>query len=247
MSDFASIPAAPDTPPAVTQDASRWEDFIDIFYAPAQVFARRASSGFGIPMLVVTLAGAAIFFATYNATAPAFEADISRSLAAAATQGATAEQVAAGSGAAMVFLKIMAFVGPPVLIFCTGLVLWLAGKLVNARQTLNAAILVAALANVPRLLGALLGGVQALLLDPSTLTSRHALGFGPARFMDPDAVSPVLLAMASRFDPFTLWVTVLLAIGLAVTGRISRPQAAIAAGLVWIAGMLPELSTALRQ
>lgn len=236
-----------DLPPVAERSASRWEDFIDIFYAPAQVFARRASSGFGIPMLVVTLVGAAIFFATYNATAPAFDADIGRSLAAAAKQGATPEQVAAGSSAATVFLKVMVVVGPPVVIFCTGLVLWLLGKLVGARQTLNAAILVAAFANVPRLLGALLGGVLALLVDASTLTSRHAIGFGPARFLDPDSTSPVLLVMASRLDPFTIWATVLLAIGLAVTGRISRPQAGIAAGLVWLAGMLPELSGALRQ
>jgi hypothetical protein len=239
--------ATPDVVPAAPDSASRWEDFVDIFHAPAQVFARRAHAGFGIPMLVVTVVGAAIFFATYNATAPAFDADIARSMAAAAKQGATAEQLSAGSGVATVFVKVMAVIGPPIAIFMTGLLLWLAGKVVGAKQTLNAAILVAAFANVPRLLGALLGGVVALLADASTLTSRHALGFGPARFMDADASSPVLLVLASRLDLFTLWATLLLAIGLAVTGKVSRQQGAIAAALVWLVGMLPELSGALRQ
>jgi hypothetical protein len=50
-----------DTPRAAEPRASRWEDFIDIFYAPASVFARRATSGFFLPMVVVTvLTGAAL-------------------------------------------------------------------------------------------------------------------------------------------------------------------------------------------
>ena len=44
--------AAPDSrvPVAGQPNASRWEDFIDIFYAPSSVFARRATSGFLLPM-----------------------------------------------------------------------------------------------------------------------------------------------------------------------------------------------------
>ena len=41
--------------------------------------------------------------------------------------------------------------------------------------------------------------------------------------MDPDNASQVMLALASRVDLFTIWVTVLLAIGLHVVGKI--PQA----------------------
>ena len=33
-----------------------WEDFIDILYAPSQVFARRARGSFWIPFFVVTFA-----------------------------------------------------------------------------------------------------------------------------------------------------------------------------------------------
>ena len=45
---------------------------------------------------------------------------------------------------------------------------------------------------------------------------------------DPDATSPALLAFIGRLDVFTIWVTVLLAIGLSVTGNIPRSRAAIA-------------------
>ena len=43
----------------------------------------------------------------------------------------------------------------------------------------------------------------------------------------------------------TIWVTVLLAIGLSVTGKVSRGNAAIAGMLVWILGSLPGLIQAL--
>jgi hypothetical protein len=45
---------------------------------------------------------------------------------------------------------------------------------------------------------------------------------------------------------FTIWVTILLAIGLAVVGRIPRSRAAIAGVLVWVLGAIPLLLQARR-
>jgi hypothetical protein len=227
--------------------ASRWEDFVDIFYAPSAVYARREHSGFGIPMLIVTVLSGLIMLAMFNALAPIFDAEFARGAAAAIKQGATEQQMAAGRKFGEVVVKVMSFIGPPILMFLSGLFLWLFGKIFGARQTLNAAIMVAAYANVPRLIGTLLGGVQALLTDPANLTSRYSVTLSAARFMDPATASPVLLAVAGRLDLFTLWTTVLLAIGLAVTGKISRGKALAAAFLVWVLGALPELMSALRQ
>ena len=70
---------------------------------------------------------------------------------------------------------------------------------------------------------------------------------GVGRFLDPDVASPLLLAIVGRLDVFTIWVTVLLAIGLSVTGNISRQKAAIAAVVVWMLGALPLLLTALQS
>jgi hypothetical protein len=89
-------------------------------------------------------------------------------------------------------------------------------------------------------------GIQGLIVDPATLDGRFRLSLGVGRFLDPDAASPVLLALVGRLDVFTIWVTVLLAIGLSVTGRIPRVRAAIAAALVWLLGALPALLGALR-
>ncbi|MFL5469864.1 MAG: hypothetical protein ACJ8AE_08730, partial [Gemmatimonadaceae bacterium] len=61
-----------------------------------------------------------------------------------------------------------------------------------------------------------------------------------------DRASPIAIAVASRVDVFTIWVTVLLAIGIHVVGRIPKQQAAIVAAFVWIAGGLPAALSALR-
>ena len=44
-----------------------------------------------------------------------------------------------------------------------------------------------------------------------------------------------------------IWVTVLLAIGLYVVGKVSKQQAAIAAAITWVVGALPVVFGALRQ
>jgi hypothetical protein len=61
-----------------------WEDFIDIFYAPSAVFARRTNGSFLVPMLVVTLFIGITFFLTAETLRPMFDAEFDRGMAAAA-------------------------------------------------------------------------------------------------------------------------------------------------------------------
>jgi hypothetical protein len=229
--------------------ASVWEDFIDIFYAPSTVFARRMNSGFGIPMLVVTLLVGAIFLANSGVLQPIMDAEFTRSMAIAQRQNpnVTPEMMEKWRAIGETLAKIGAFVFMPVGIFLTGLALWLVGKLFDSKQTAAAAVMVAAYAFVPRIVEAVLSGVQGLLLDPATLNGRFRLSLGVGRFLDPDTASPVLLALVGRLDVVTIWVTVLLAIGLAVTGKIPRTRAAAAAAIVWLVGALPALLGALRN
>jgi hypothetical protein len=239
------------TQPAVAPDAasaSRWEDFVDIFYAPSQVFARRANSGFGIPMLVVAVLVGIIAIANSGVMQPIMDAEFSRATAKAMRDNpkVTAEMMEKTRGFGEAIAKYGAFVFIPIGIFFTGLALWLSGKLVDAREHLSQAIMIAAYSFVPRVVEGVLNGLQGLLLDPATLNGRFKLSLGVGRFLDPDTASPIALALLGRIDLFTIWVTVLLAIGLAVVGRIPRSRAAIAAVLVWIFGALPQLLTALR-
>ena len=233
--------------PPVEREAY-WEDFMDIFYAPAAVFARRATSGFGVPMLVVTVLLALSFVVNRGVLQPIMDAEFTRAAAAAMRKDSrvTMEQMASFRTMGEKFAPVFATLGPPVLMFCAGLALWLVGKLVGARQSLGAAIMVASYAYVPRVLASIVAGVQGLVMDPATLDGQYRVSIGAGRFLDPDATSPLLLGLVGRLDVFTLWTTLLLAIGLSVTGKISRAQAAMAAVIVWFLGAVPTLLAALR-
>ena len=96
------------------------------------------------------------------------------------------------------------------------------------------------------MLDGVLHGLQALFLDPAQLDGRFRLSLRLGRFLDPDTSSPLLLAVVGRLDLITMWITVLIAIGLSVTGRIPLGRAAIAAAIVWLVGGLPLILPALR-
>lgn len=224
-----------------------WEDFIDIFHVPSQVFARRERGSVWIPILVVTALIGTFFVLNAGAYESIMEAEFRRSIEAAGPGAPqmTPEMIEGARGMTTWMARISVFVGMPITMLLVGVTLWLVGKFFDAKQTLHAALVVAAYAYVPKVVEAILVSVQSLLIDTSSLTGRFQLSWGAGRFVDPDA-SPLLLALVGRLDVFTIWVTVLLAIGLAVTGRIPRARAAIAAAIVWVIGALPQVIPALR-
>ena len=228
--------------------AGLWEDFVDIFYAPSSVFARRSEGKFGMPLLFLVLVGTVLFFLTKNATQPIMDAEFARRSADMLRKNPnlTAEQLSSGRGFFEMFSPIFFAVGITLSILGTGLVLWAVGKLFDAKESVAAAIMIATYAEVPRLVQILTNAAQGLVMSPEKLNSMNAVGFSLARFMDPDNASQVLIALASRVDLFTIWITVLLAIGLHVVGRIPKQQAAIVAAITWAVGALPALFGALR-
>ncbi len=237
------------TAPVVASAAAIWEDFIDIFYAPSSVFRRREKGSFFIPMAVVTFLCAGLFYLNSGALQPMFDAEFDRAMATAMRQNANipAEAVERMRSFATRMQQVMIFIFIPLAIFGVGVTTWLSGKLVDAKQTFGAALVVAAYAYTPRIIDGALQSLQGLFLDPSELDGRFRLSLGIGRFLDPDTVSPLLLAIVGRIDLITIWITALVSIGLCVTGRIPLRKAAIAAAIVWLVGGLPLIIPALRE
>jgi hypothetical protein len=234
---------------ASPERASVWEDFLEIFINPAAVFERRKASGFWLPLLVVTVAIAVLFLALKGALQPIMDAEYNRAIAKVMQQHPelTPEQLAGGKAFQERFASIMIVLGVPVAILLVGLVLWIAGKVVGAVQTIGAACMVAAYSFFPRIVEQLVNAAQALFLPEEQLTGRAAISLGPARFLDPNTASPFLSALPLRADVFTLWITILVAIGLRVTGKVPMSKALIAAVIVWLVGGLPSLLGAMRM
>jgi Yip1 domain len=229
---------------------SFWEDVFDIFVSPAAVFRRRENSSFWPPMLLVAISIAIIVFATFNTLQPIFDAEYSRAIAKAVAKNPQAAQ--ATTDAMNKFRSVGENFGRYgigvimiVTMFVVGTIAWVLGKLFGSKQTYNAALVVAAWSFMPRVLGTLINGIQGLLMDPESLKSQLSVSLSPARFMDPDTPNQLLYQFAGRLDLITIWVTVLLAIGLYVTGKVSKGSAATFGVLIWFVGGLYAFRQAL--
>jgi hypothetical protein len=241
MTESASAPTVSET------KSSFWEDVIDIFVQPVAVFRRRQNTSPWPPMLFVAISIALIFFVTFNTLEPIFDAEVSRNTAKAMAKNPqmTPEMMEKMRGFGVATAKYGLGIIMLIAMFVIGAVSWLVGKLFDSKQSFQAALVVAAWAYMPRIVGTLLNGIQGLLMDPAKLTSPLSISLSPARFMDQDTTNPILYQFAGRFDLITIWVTVLLAIGFYVTGKVSKGRAAAFGVVMWLLGVLPALQRAM--
>ncbi|HET7025058.1 MAG TPA: Yip1 family protein [Gemmatimonadales bacterium] len=238
------------TPPPLSPDApAAWEDLLEIFYAPSAVFERRkASPKFWLAFAVVSVLVAVVLFAGKGLLQPAFDAEFARGMAQAIKNNPqlTPDQVEKGRGIATTFSTMFLGLGAPIAMLALGPIIWLCGKMVGAVEDVTAAWMIAALAYLPRILGAVAMVVQPLLMPPEKVTGFASLSIGPARFLDPDTSSKLLTLITTRLDLFTIWSTVIIAIGLKVTGKVSTAKAWTATAVVWLIPMLFGLIGVLR-
>lgn len=229
---------------------SSWEDFLEIFYAPSRVFARRGGNDWGIPLLVLIVLAAILTYATWGMLQPLVDAESARAFAERASKmNLTPEQLETQRAAVAKFsgfIPIIIIASTAIFPMIVGLFLWLVGKAVGAVESLGEAIMIAVFSYFPRLVGSVALAVQGAVLPDEKLKGISSVSIGPARFLDPDKTSAGLMAFAGRLDLFIIWSTVLLAIGLKVKGKISGTQAAIAAVVLWLLGSLQAIVALVR-
>jgi hypothetical protein len=239
----------PEASAPAPEKAGVFEDFIDIFFSPAKVFARRATASPMVPFLVVAALCIGLFIANRNVYAAIMDAEMTRSFESAMKQNPqiTADQMAAMKAAGGKFATVGAFFIMPVSLLVLGLVTWLVGKILGGTISYGTALLVASFSWMPRVVEAVLASVQGMMLDTSRMTSRTELQLGIGRLLDPATTSPALLQLSSRVDLFTLWVTVLLALGLVHAGKVPKGKSLLAGILVFLIGSIPVIWAAARS
>jgi hypothetical protein len=235
-----AVAAAP-----VEEPAALWEDFIDIYIAPARVFARRVDGRFVVALFVLVVLLVVLYYASQGPLDRAFSADYQRQMALMAKAGAkiTPEQAERMRAVGSKFALVAIAFSVPMKAVLTGLLIWLVAKPFGSAMSYGVAVMIATYSQFPSVLQAVSGIFQGVLLDPDSLTR---LSLGPARFLDPDTSSRVLLGLLARFDLFVLWSAVLVGVGLFVAGRLNKTNAALAAALVWLLGAVPVLLAGLR-
>jgi hypothetical protein len=219
-SDLSAAPEAPAPEPTPV-----WEDFVDVLGAPAQVFARRADGRFGVALLALTALFALIFFATKPLMQPIFDRGFEQAVEAMRARGMSETQIAAArpmtERLANFSINASGVVGLPLVVTFGALIAWLCGKLFGSRARFGQMMMVATYANVPRILGAVVGAAILFFVDASRLPPLQQMSVGPALLLDREASLP-LVSLLGRLDVFTLWSAALYGIGTAVVGRVSR-------------------------
>lgn len=244
MTDVTPPPAPPTTPV--------WEDFLDIFLSPSAVFERRKEDpAFFIPWLVFVGITAALVIGGWGILEPVMHADqvrgIEKYIASHPDLPANiVEAMRSGNTPGAGLAKFFVPIGAAVVVLLVGFMTWGAGKLTGAATSLAQAFMVAAYAYFPKLIDAVVSLVLAIVLPDSMLNTAGHLKLGPSMFLDPDHTPLALTAFVTRLDVFTLWTTVLIAIGLKVTGKLSTQKAVIAGVIVWLLGALVPVLGALR-
>jgi hypothetical protein len=224
------------------EKASLMEDLFDIWFSPSAVFTRRRGAGWFGPFAVCAVLLAGLYFGALGTLQGVFDAELSRAIAEARAQNPnlTGEQIAGMQG---IMEKSIAFGGliiMPIVLFGLGVGVWLASKLLGGELSFGGGLMVASFAYLPRVLETLAVIVQGLVLDTSTWTSRYQFSWGVGRFMERGETQG-LLNLLGRVDVFTLWVTILVAIGLVYAGKVEKSKAYIGAASLWVVGAVPAL------
>ncbi|HEU6452436.1 MAG TPA: Yip1 family protein [Gemmatimonadaceae bacterium] len=236
------------TTAAPPKGSSLFEDIIEVFVSPAKVFARRKGRGFWLALLIYTVIIAVLAIGTKPLMQPVYDAVWQQSSAQIAKQNPqiTPEQLEKARSIQDKFAVVGAIIFTPIMVLATGFLLWIVGKLFDADEPLGDAMMVSTFSFFPKILAIVVGALIALYASPATITSPFSVSVGPGYFINA-MQHPILNALVGRLDLFTIWVTVLLAIGLHVVGKIPIGKAAIAAVIVWVLGALPGLYGALKM
>jgi hypothetical protein len=227
----------PEAPPAV------WEDFIDIFFAPADVFERRKGWSAWPILLITTAVLVVLFIGWQNTLGPVMDVEMQRGMAEAMAENPELgpEQIEQMRSMGRIFGPIGLALAFPFGVLITGLVGWGLARMFGAAASFATVFGVVVYSQIVRVLQYLAGILQAFVLDVEAMDSVHDVSLSAARFLDQPDASALVVNLAARVDVFTLWATALIAIGLAVTTKLSKGSAWAVAILIWLLAAVPTL------
>jgi len=224
------------------EQSSLVEDLIDAFFSPAAMFTRRAGRPSWAAYATVTLLLAVSFYASLGAMQGFFDAEMARAVADVMEKNPqmTGEQLAGIQKTMEASFKYGGFIAMPFILLVLGFCVWLVAKILGGELGYGGGVMIAAFAYLPKVLESLLVSVQSLVLDTSKFTGRFQFSWGVGRFMDP-AMSQGMQNLLGRIDLFTIWTTLLIAIGLVYSAKVPKSKAYAGAAIVWVLGALPAL------
>jgi hypothetical protein len=225
-------------PPAETETTSRWEDYIDVFISPAELFQRRAADRVAPPLITLLALSVAFYFILLPANGMAMRAS--------AGESAEAAQMMEQFG--MLFQMLGSIFVPITYLIMLSLVaalLLVIGRLAEIRTVWSRTLLIATYGGFIYLLAQIAGGVAILIHGEAGLDVVRDVSFGPLRFIGSTDTEPVMTAILRRFDIFTIWQAVVWGIGVSVIYRVSRARGMAVAFATWAIMTIPGVVMAM--
>lgn len=223
-----------------SQAAARWEDYVDVFVSPAQLFRRRADDGWVQPFLVLLVASIALYYLFLPVT----------EFLAATRVGTDPAAIQAFEAYGRRFLRIGGIFLPITLGIALGAtalwlraLAWIASIPIRLRHT----ALIACFAAFIPILGQLATGGLGLYLQRSQaqIDPVRDLSFGILRFLPAGELPAYLVPVLGRIDIFPIWQAGVWTAGLCVLGGCSVARAATVAAVALLTGALPGVLGAL--
>ncbi len=222
-----SGPSLPEFTP-LPPKASAWEDCLDIFYSPREVFERRRDGRFWVALLVYALMVGVLAWLGRQAFDAISDIAFREAMR---EQQMTEEQMAQAKAFGDRFRAIGPIVGivaSIVLGLFSGTLFWVLARLFGASLTVAQGITVWVFAAYPTLVNTASVVAQSFVIDPATLTTRHGYALSAARFLPPET-STLVTKLASLADPFVIWSGILVGIGAYTIGKMEKERAAVLA------------------
>jgi hypothetical protein len=221
-----------DTTAPVIEKKSRWEDYIDVFFSPTELFERRKDDSVWPPLITLLILATAFYFMLL----PAQEI-IKRAMMPPEMQAKLASMASIMAIISGIMVPIATGIGLAI----TAGILWLLAKLVDADPSFKEMMIVATYAGFIGLIGGVASQVAILIHGEAGIDIMRHSSFGVMRFLDSKTLPHALPGLLMRLDIFKIWQAVVWAIGFRVVTGVSKQKAAIVAGATWLLFAVPGI------
>jgi hypothetical protein len=215
------------------EKASRWEDYIDVFFSPVELFRRRAHDKVAPPLL--TLIALGIIF--YLVMIPANRIVVRGSVPLDAQAQMSERMLDMMTYAGVIGVPIMYVL----MIVIAAALLWIGGRVADIPTDFSRTMLIATYAAFVLLLSQILASLLVMVSGEAGFDMVRSMSFGLLRFIGSPDMNKTLVAVLQRLDLFAIWQAALWAIGLSVIYKVGMARTAAVAAAVWILFAVPGI------
>lgn len=226
-----------------SQPLTQLQRVVNSFGAPSSTFAeiQGGRKSWWLPFVILSLASYILFFAITSKVGwrqVAENAMTQNAKAAERMDKLSAEQRESSLKTTSIAMQGSFLASPVIVLFCNVMVAAVLLGTINfgfgGKANFGAVFAMSMYAWLPSLIKSLLGTIVVYFTAPESFNINALAPTNPAAFLNPAETNAALYALLTALDVTTIWVVILLAIGLAKVAGVSRQKGYIVVFGWWI-------------